>query len=118
MRGIRRRLGKRQVKAAPATAEVLGHALKNLPDTLRSRRESRAARARIRRGVAPLGFALRRSGLVALRVSDVERRVLLHIGRSKTDQEGEGADIPVPNGRGLLPVAALDACRRSRAAIG
>lgn len=61
-----------------------------------------------------LGFAAarRRSELVALQVSDIEWRpkgILLHIGRSKTDQEGKGALVPVPNGDKLQPVAALSA---------
>jgi site-specific recombinase XerD len=105
MSGIRRRLGKRQVKAAPATAELLGQALKNLPETLRGKRD---------RALLAIGFAaaLRRSELVDLKVNDVDRRsrgIVLRIGRSKTDQDGEGADLPVPNGRRLRPVAALDA---------
>ncbi len=34
---------------------------------------------------------------------------MLHIRQSKTDQEGQGAQIAVPNGRKLKPVEALDA---------
>jgi integrase len=34
--------------------------------------------------------------------------LLLHIGKSKTDQEGEGAQIPIPRGRRLRPVEALE----------
>lgn len=105
MRGIRRRLGKRQVKAAPATAELLSKAVAGLTGSLADLRN---------RAILLVGFAaaLRRSELVALHVCDVIRRrngVLLHLGRSKTDQEGAGAEIPVPNGKGLRPVAALDA---------
>lgn len=105
MRGIRRRLGKRKRKAAPATAELLAGALKNLPETRRGLRD---------RALCALGFAaaLRRSELVDLNVNDIDRRkrgIVVHIGRSKTDQEGSGAALPVPNGRVLAPVAALDA---------
>jgi integrase len=47
------------------------------------------------RALILLGFAgpLRRSELVALTVADVERHpkgIVLHIGRSKTDQQGIG----------------------------
>lgn len=105
MRGIRRRLGKRKRKAAPATAELLGKALNNLPETLRGKRD---------RALLAIGFAgaFRRSELVDLKVNDVTRRtrgILLRVGRSKTDQVGEGTEIPIPNGRHLRPVEALDA---------
>jgi integrase len=45
-------------------------------------------------------------------VSDVEHQadgMLVHIRRSKTDQEGEGAQIPIPRGDRLKPVEALEA---------
>jgi site-specific recombinase XerD len=105
MRGIRRRLGKRQVKAAPATAELLSVALDRLTDSLLDLRN---------RALLLVGFAaaLRRSELVALTVADITWRrkgILLHLGRSKTDQEGEGAEIPIPRGGKLQPVAALSA---------
>ena len=103
MRGIRRRLGKRQARAAPATAELLGQAIERIPATLAGLRD---------RALLLIGFAaaLRRSELVALHVSDVtlhKKGLVLHIRASKTDQEGEGADIPVPRGGKLQPVAAL-----------
>jgi site-specific recombinase XerD len=61
-----------------------------------------------------IGFAaaLRRSELVALTLADVERApdgIVLHIRRSKSDQDGQGDQIAVPNGRKLKPVEALDA---------
>jgi hypothetical protein len=52
--------------------------------------------------------AIRRSELVA----DIERQpegVLIQVRRSKTDQDGRGAAIPVPNGRRIEPVRLLDA---------
>lgn len=103
MRGIRRRVGRRKRKAAPATAELLAAALKNLPETLRGKRD---------RALVLIGFAgaLRRSELVAIDISDLERHkkgLLVHIRRSKTDQEGHGADLPIPNGR-MRAVEALD----------
>lgn len=103
MRGIRRKLGKKQVRKAPATADLLVQALARLPNTIRGLRD---------RALLLLGFAaaLRRSELVALDVVDVTvrpRGLIVHIGRSKTDQDGEGADIPVPNGKQLKPADAL-----------
>jgi site-specific recombinase XerD len=105
MRGIRRHKSKRKRKAAPATVAILAAALHQLPDTLRGKRD---------RALLAIGFAAarRRSELVAFNVEDIERRprgIVLHLRRSKTDQEGEGSQIPVPNGKDLKPVAALDA---------
>lgn len=103
MRGIRRKLGTRPTKKKPATAEV--QAGFTFPDTLTGIRD---------RALVLLGFAAarRRSEIVALHVSDIEWRpkgILLHIRRSKTDQEGKGTHIPVPRGDALKPVAALEA---------
>lgn len=56
--------------------------------------------------------ALRRSELVALHVHHIEwrdRGIVLHIDSSKTDQDGKGDQIPVPNGRQLRPCDALAA---------
>lgn len=105
MRGIRRRLGRKQVRKAPATADLLSNALNRLPNTRAGLRD---------RALLLVGFAaaLRRSELVALNVIDVTvrpRGLILHIGRSKTDQDGAGSDIPVPNGKHLKPAAALQA---------
>ena len=105
MRGIRRTVGKRQVKKAPATAEVLAQVIERLPATLAGLRD---------RALLLVGFAaaLRRSELVDLKVNDVEFRpkgMMIHIGRSKTDQDGKGVVIPVPRGGKLQPVAALSA---------
>jgi len=105
LRGIRRSKGVKPVRKAPADAAAIGAMLERLPATLAGIRD----RALLLIG---LSAALRRSELVDLKVKDVERRgagVILHIRRSKTDQEGRGHQIPVPNGRTLKPVAALDA---------
>jgi site-specific recombinase XerD len=66
------------------------------------------------RALILLGFAaaLRRSELVALDVADLERApdgIVLHIRRSKTDQDGAGQEIAVPRGSKLKPCEALDA---------
>ena len=105
LRGIRRTLGARKRKVKPATVQLLATALGNLPDSLRGKRD---------RALLAVGFAAarRRSELVAFTVEDIERRprgIMLHLRRSKTDQEGKGAQIPIPNGRAIRPVEALDA---------
>lgn len=105
MRGIRRTKHQAKTRKAPATAEVLISAINFLPETLRGQRD---------RALLLIGFAgaLRRSELVALHVSDLQmhrKGVLLHIRSSKTDQDGEGATLPIPRGGKLKPVAALEA---------
>jgi integrase len=98
--------------------------LEHIPDTLIGRRD---------RAILLIGFAaaLRRSELAALNVADVEQHadgLLLRIGRSKTDQEGAGARIPIPRAtlsrsrrskpgspRGRSPVGPCS-CRSARAA--
>jgi site-specific recombinase XerD len=105
MRGIRRALGTRKRKVKPATVSLLATALEALPDTLRGKRD---------RALLAIGFAAarRRSELVSFNVEDIEPRprgIVLHLGRSKTDQEGKGTKIPVPNGKTIRPVASLDA---------
>jgi hypothetical protein len=56
---------------------------------------------------------LRRSELVALDVVDMEhvrRGIVLHLRRSKTDQDCQGHNIAIPYGRSRwCPVACLDA---------
>ena len=66
------------------------------------------------RALLALGFAgaLRRSELVALEVADlteVPDGLRVRIRRSKTDQEGEGAEIAIPRGYRLRPVEAVQA---------
>ncbi len=105
VQGIRRRIGTKPTRKAPVTAEALRKILKRIPDTLIGKRD---------RALLLIGFAaaLRRSELVALTVADLERTpegVIVHIGKSKTDQEGAGQEVSVPNGSKLKPVQALDA---------
>lgn len=104
MRGIRRKRGTKARRVAPATAEALELMLTGLPDSLAGKRD---------RAVLLIGFAAarRRSEIVSLTVDDVERvkgGALLHIRRSKTDQEGRGVTVPVPNGKKFKPIEALD----------
>lgn len=100
LRGIRRRIGVAVEQKSPATARAIGLMVK---------------RATVRdRAILLLGFAaaLRRSELVDLKVNDLERTpdgIIVHIRRSKTDQEGEGQQVAVPRGTKLLPVEAVEA---------
>ena len=66
------------------------------------------------RALILLGFAaaLRRSELAALDVADLEfvrEGLVVHLRRSKTDQEGQGRKIGVPWGRtSACPVKAVE----------
>jgi len=90
----------------PANSYVVHAVLRAIDgDTLADLRD----RALVAFGMAA---ALRRSELVALTVADLERGpdgLRVRVGRSKTDQEGRGVIIAVPDGRRLNPVAQLDA---------
>jgi site-specific recombinase XerD len=104
IRGIRNRVGVKPNKKAPATADHVRRMLKKIPDTLTGKRDA---------ALLALGFAgaLRRSELVALDVEHVERTpegMVLHILRSKTDQEGAGHQVPVLSGTKLRPVKLLE----------
>jgi site-specific recombinase XerD len=95
LRGIRRRIGAKQDQAKAVEKEDLIMMLAKLPDNLRGIRD---------RALLLIGFgaALRRSELVALDAADVECRegwLVIHIRKSKTDQEGSGHDIVIPSGR-------------------
>jgi site-specific recombinase XerD len=103
LRGIRRTIGAAPEKQA-ATADVLTTMLGCVPTgTLKGKRD---------RALLSLGFAeaLRRSELVALEVGDlalVADGFRLTVRKSKTDQEGEGAEIAIPRGYRLRPVEAV-----------
>ena len=104
LRGIRRRLGVAVSRKAPATAAAIAAMLERIPPGSLSGCRDRA--------LLLIGFAaaLRRSELVDLKVNDLELQadgLLIHIRKSKTDQEGEGAAVAVPNGGKLRPVEAL-----------
>jgi site-specific recombinase XerD len=102
--GIRRRHGTRPKQKAPATAKTVASMIRKTPaDTLAGKRD---------RALLLLGFsgALRRSELVALDVEHIEAAadgIILTIVRSKTDQDGRGQTVAIPNGKRLKPAAAL-----------
>jgi site-specific recombinase XerD len=90
--GMRRTLGAAQKKARPLGTAELTRLVSGCPPTRAGLRD---------RALLLLGFtaALRRSEVAALNVEDVlvvdDRGLEVTVRRSKTDQEGEGAVIPV-----------------------
>jgi integrase len=93
--GIRRTHGTAARRVAPLLAEDLRAVAQTLPNTLAGRRD---------RALLAVGFsgALRRSELVALRVSDIAftaEGLKVRVRRSKTDQEGKGATVGLPASR-------------------
>ena len=105
LRGIRRTIGAARAGKAAATADILTTMLRLCPATLAGSRD---------RALLALGFAgaFRRSELVALEVADLTEApdgLRVRIRRSKTDQEGEGAEIAIPRGYRLRPVEAVQA---------
>jgi site-specific recombinase XerD len=104
MRGIRRTVGAATTRKAPVTADHARAMAAAAPDTLRGLRD---------RALLLLGFAgaFRRSELVGLDIADVEEcdeGLRVHIRRSKTDQEGQGATIGIVRGSSTAcPVKAL-----------
>lgn len=75
------------------------------------------------RALLYIGFAggFRRSELVSLRVEDlhdVEGGAVLHLRSSKTDQEGKGRHVPIPEDVPGLPVDPLTALREWLDAAG
>jgi len=103
LRGVRRKNGTAQRQVVPLLKQdllailPLMHGTKGIRD----------------RALILLGFAaaLRRSELVALDARDlsfVKEGLIVHLRRSKTDQEGEGRKIAVPYGRtSACPVKAV-----------
>jgi len=88
-------------KKRPADGDVLRDMLRTIDgEDLRSYRD----RALLAIGMAG---AFRRSELVAItvgRVSDDTRGLLVRVPTSKTDQEGRGHSVAIPDGRRLEPV--------------
>ncbi|WP_439395170.1 site-specific integrase [Bradyrhizobium sp. PMVTL-01] len=105
MRGIKRTCGCAQRQAKPLCRDDLLQVLEATGDRTKDVRD---------RALLLVGFsgALRRSELVGLNKEDLEQvrqGMILHLRRSKTDQEAEGQKIGIPHGRGKwCPVAALN----------
>lgn len=93
VRGVSRTLGAAQARKSAVTLDHLRAMLLEVGEAdLKATRD---------RAIVLLGFAaaLRRSELAALRVEDLrfeKRGLIVTIRRSKTDQEGHGAEIAIP----------------------
>lgn len=102
--GARRAWARPPARKAAADSDVIWAMLYEIKsDTLKDLRD----RALLSFGMVS---CMRRSELVALDVADVQRvpeGLRVTIRRSKTDQEGAGAVIAIPEGRRLRPVARL-----------
>lgn len=105
--GIRREKGTAKQGKAPIMIQDLRAMLAGLPDNLLGLRD---------RALLLVGFAgaFRRSELVALNLEDLEwtaEGLVIHLRRSKTDQEGQGSIKGIPFGfrPETCPVRALDA---------
>src|ERR671933_2419395 len=99
-KGIKREHGTAKVKKTALLTPELRQGIEVLPDTLHGLRD---------RALLLLGFAgaLRRSELVGLHVSEtsgaawIEAKLdglLVHLARTKTDQQGEGMSLGLPYG--------------------
>jgi integrase len=113
LRGIRRQFGIKQQEAKPLTRNDIFRVLDAIGEGTRDLRD---------RCLLLIGFAagLRRSEIVALNASDVraERQgLIIHLNRSKTDQEGAGRNIGIPYGRTRYCAVATLERWRERAAI-
>jgi integrase len=113
LRGIRRRYGLGQQEATALTRDNLFRVLDATGDGTRDLRD---------RSLLLIGFAggLRRSEIVALDARDVRtvgRGLIIHLSRSKTDQEGAGRNIGIPYGRTRYCAVAAFERWRERAAI-
>jgi integrase len=106
LQGLRRELGVAPTRKSPVLVDDLKEILRHVPDSLLGKRD---------RALLLLGFsgAFRRSELVALNVDDLDRTregLVVHIRRSKTDQESEGRKIGIPQGseEATCPIRALE----------
>ena len=111
LKGIKRDTGAAKKQKAPATADRLAIMLGAIPKALAGKRDKTLTEKRDR-AILLLGFAgaFRRSELAALTVEDLEeteKGLNITIRKSKTDQEGVGQVVAIPNGLYLQPVKAL-----------
>jgi site-specific recombinase XerD len=108
-KGIKRRKGTSQKGKKPFLTSDLRRVIAELPPDLQGLRD---------RALLLVGFAggFRRSELAALRVEDLEATpdgLIVRLGKSKTDQEGQGRKVALPFGSDpqTCPVRTLDAWR-------
>jgi site-specific recombinase XerD len=111
LRGIWRTHGMAQAQVTPAVREDILAMVRGLTGLKGSRD----------RALLLLGFAgaFRKSELVGLNVTDLEfvdRGLIVHLRRSKTDQEGVGRKVGIPHARGK--VCAVQAVKEWLAASG
>lgn len=103
LRGIRHTHGSAQRQVSPAVKE----------DVLSMVAGLKGIKGIRDRALLLIGFAgaFRRSELVSLTVTDIEQAkqgIIVHLTRSKTDQEGRGRKVAIPYARGsVCPVLAL-----------
>lgn len=103
LRGIRHTHGSAQRQVAPAVKENVLAMVANLEGVKGIRDKA----------LLLIGFAgaFRRSELVSLMVADIEQAkqgLIVHLRRSKTDQDGRGRKVAIPFARGAVcPVMAL-----------
>lgn len=103
LRGIRHTHGSAQRQVAPAVKEDVLAMVANLEGVKGIRDKA----------LLLIGFAgaFRRSELVSLTVADIEHAkqgLIVHLRRSKTDQDGRGRKVAIPFARGAVcPVLAL-----------
>jgi site-specific recombinase XerD len=116
-KGIKRRKGVAQQGKKPFLTPDLRRIVAELPQDLRGMRD---------RALLLAGFAggFRRSELASLRVEDLETTpdgLIVRLGRSKTDQEGQGRPVALPYGADprTCPVGAIrDWLERARIKAG
>ncbi|GGD82044.1 hypothetical protein GCM10010990_35000 [Croceicoccus mobilis] len=106
LRGIKNETKRKIDKKAPADAGILLQMLETI--------QGEDLRAIRNRAILALGMAsaLRRSELVAIDVSNLhftDKGLVIDITSSKTDQEGSGQSVAVPEGTNIKPVAAMRA---------
>ena len=111
LQGLRREVGVAPIRKRPVLVADLKRILAKLPDSLLGRRD---------RALLLVGFtgAFRRSELVGLDVGDLEETgdgLIVTIRRSKTDQEGEGRRVGIPQGTdpATCPLWALEQWRQA-----
>jgi integrase len=106
--GVKRCDGRRVTKKAAADRALLKRIIESLPSTLIGLRD---------KALFLVGFcgAFRRSEFVKIRVEDLEwfpDGAVVHLGRTKTDQEGTSSDVPIrffPEEPEMCPLTTLRA---------